>query len=82
MCEEGISKVENMSNSGLMIVVVNSLGRKPIKNTLGSITQAYPHSINWFAIEINPPLLLSKKVITRFGIPMSNLSRSCHSLEV
>ena len=61
MCEEGISKVENMSNSGIMIVVLNSLGRKPIKNNLGSIAQAYPHSINWFAIEINLLLLYLKR---------------------
>ena len=74
VCEEGISRVENMYKSRITIPVVNNIASSPIRNIRGSLAQGDPPSMNWFAIGIDPVLLYLEKRLS--GLLMSTLPTS------
>ena len=74
VCEEGISRVENMYMNRITIPVINNVTSTPIQNIRGSLAQGDPPSMNWFAIGIDPLLDFLEKRLS--GITMCSLPTS------
>ena len=73
VCEEVISRLENIYSSCSTIPVVNNVPGYAIQNLRGSLRQGCPGSMGWFSIGIDPLLrLLERKLqgITICSLPV------------
>ena len=69
--ETVISRVANMYANTITIPVVNNVTGQPLKNVRGSLRQGCPGSMGWFAIAIDPLLILLERQLS--GIPICSL---------
>ena len=61
VCEEVIKRISNIYKNCITIPVVNNKPGQPIENIRGSLRQGCPGSMGWFAIGIDPLLLLLER---------------------
>ena len=71
VCEEVTDRIFNIYKDCITIPVVNNIPGQPLENLRGSLRQGCPGSMGWFAIGIDPLLLLLERKL--HGIQICSL---------